>query len=128
MNTGEIQISPIFHFNHRTVKYLAILNRIEGVAERDFGDYVKSEASKVWQLYQKEKILEIYFTEGDIKPVIILNATSLSEAKEILDSLPMIKNGLFTYDLLHLQAYNELAELFKIHGATIPSWWPNKLQ
>ena len=110
--------------NKKTMKYLAILEKADGVGMVDFAPHVKSEADQVWKLYQEEKIPEMYFVEGQIKPLIMLRASSQQEAKELIESLPMVKNNLFTVQLLPLAPYDHLHEHLKKSNAERPSWWP----
>jgi hypothetical protein len=95
------------------MKLLAIEKEAEGVTEADFQPHMKAEARRAWELYQSGVFREIYFTQGDDPvAVIMLECASVEEAKKALDSLPLSRAGLISFDLMPLAPYPGFARLF----------------
>ena len=94
------------------MKILAIEREEEGVTKKDFEPHMKAEAAQAYELYQAGIIREIYFRQDEPIAVLILECTSMGEAKEALDSLPLVKAGLITFDLMPLKPYPGFARLF----------------
>lgn len=95
------------------MKFLAVEKEIRGVEEKDYQPFLKLEAMRVWKLYQSGVIREIYFTENQFA-VIILECTSLSEAKEYIATLPLVKANLIAFDVVMLLPYPGFERLFNI--------------
>ncbi|MGB8320843.1 MAG: hypothetical protein WCE54_22130 [Ignavibacteriaceae bacterium] len=93
------------------MKILAIEKEVPGIKEEQYIPHLKAEALKVWELYQSEKIREIYFSQENFA-VIILECCDEKEASEILRSLPLVKEGLIEFDIIRLMPYNGFRRLF----------------
>lgn len=93
------------------MKFLALEKEIEGVADDQFKPLLKEEALKIWELYTKEKIREIYFTE-DNAAVLILECNTKEEVEKILNSLPLVKNKLIAFTIINLKPYPGFERLF----------------
>ncbi|UCH13405.1 MAG: hypothetical protein JSV22_09840 [Bacteroidales bacterium] len=94
------------------MKFLAIENEKEGLTSEDFKPFLEKEAKKVWELQQKGLIREIYFNDQR-NAVIILECKNSDEAKIILNSLPLAKNKLISFELMALLPYSGFVRLFK---------------
>ena len=95
------------------MKILAIEKEAPGVTEADFQPHMKAEARRAWELYQSGVFREIYFTQGDDPvAVIILECASVEEAKKALDSLPLVKAGFISFELMPLAPYPGFGRLF----------------
>jgi hypothetical protein len=94
------------------MKILAIEKEIEGKEKRDFEKHLKSEALKVWQLITDDIIREIYFDKEKNTAVLVLECNSKKEAENILKDLPLVKENLITFELLHLIPYTGFERLF----------------
>ena len=94
------------------MKILAIEQEIAERSPADYKKVAKSEARRVWELIQEDKIREIYFRSDENTAVILLECEDLQEAKKTLDSLPMVHNGLIDFELIPLKPYPGLARLF----------------
>jgi hypothetical protein len=99
--------------NMATMKILAIENEAEGVTAEDFRPYLKAEAMRAWELYQAGVFREINFTKGDDPvAVIMMECGSVEEARQALDTLPLVKAGLISFELMPLVPYPGFARLF----------------
>lgn len=96
------------------MKILALEHEVPGVNQEDFREVAGEEALKVWELIQSEKIAEIYFRRQHDQAVIMLECRDLQEADEIIQTLPMVKNGLIIFELIPLKPYPGLSRLFTI--------------
>jgi hypothetical protein len=94
------------------MKYLAIEHTTKGVTADDFKPYLEEETRKVWELQQKSILREIYFNDNH-NAVIILECNDREEAKTILDSLPLVKNNLISFEIMALFPYSGFSRLFK---------------
>jgi hypothetical protein len=93
------------------MKILAIEKEIPGAKEEQYTPHLKTEALKVWELYQAEKLREFYFSK-DNSAVLILECSDEKEASEILGSLPLVKEGLIAFDIMPLLPYPGFSRLF----------------
>ena len=94
------------------MKILAMEIETEGVTSEQFMPHLKSEAKRVWELYQDGTIREFYFREDRSEAILILECADASEARQTLESLPMVKAGLITFDIIPLVPYPGIARLF----------------
>jgi hypothetical protein len=95
------------------MKILAIEKDAEGVTEADFTPHMKSEARRAWELYQSGVFREMYFTKGDDPvAVIMMESDSVEQAREALGTLPLVKAGLISFELMPLVPYPGFARLF----------------
>ncbi len=94
------------------MKILAIEKEIPGITEEQCTPYLRSEAERAWELHQAGIIRELYFRADRSEAVLILECKDVREASEIINSLPLVKNGLITFDLIPLAPYPGFARLF----------------
>lgn len=95
------------------MKILAIEKEIKGVTKNMVAPFLEEEARKIWELHKKGIIREIYFTQDDRCAVLILECMSKSEAKKILNKLPLVKNKLIEFEIKPLVNYDGFERLFK---------------
>jgi hypothetical protein len=71
---------------------LKILARkdLPGATAGQFQPHLKAEATRVWQLYQSGVLREFYFRHRH-SAVLVLECASLGEARQILESLPLVR-------------------------------------
>ncbi len=96
------------------MKILAIERDVEGVQSGAFTEALKrAEAARVWELYQGDVIRELYFRQDQTSAVLVLECASVDEASRILDSLPLVQQGLIKFETIPLVAYPGFARLFR---------------
>ncbi len=95
------------------MKILAIEKEFEGKTAKDFQPHLEAEARRVWELYTKEVIREIYFRADQTSAVLILECDNLEEAKEKLSTLPLVREDLIYFELIPLVPYPGYERLFK---------------
>jgi hypothetical protein len=94
------------------MKIMAMEKEIPGVSPDEFAQHLKSEARQVWKLYQEGCLRELYFREDRSEAVLILECADRDEAKQVLDSLPLVKAGLISFELIPLLPYPGFSRLF----------------
>ncbi len=94
------------------MKILAIEREIPGFSDKDFRPHLKEEAVKVWELYQSGAIRELYFRQDQPSAVLVLECADAEEARELLDTLPLVREELITFDIIPLVAYPGFSRLF----------------
>jgi len=95
------------------MKLLAIEKEQQQIDHESTKQLLRKEAEAVYQLQQKNIICEIYFNEHNCA-IIILECPNKSEAKAILDKLPLVKNGLIEFQITELKPYTGLTWLISI--------------
>jgi|WetSurSiteA1Bulk_404760.scaffolds.fasta_scaffold41836_2 hypothetical protein len=75
-------------------------------------DLMANEAERVYKLYKEDKIREIYFHKQNHTAVIVLEVQDISEARNIISSLPLVENKVIEFDLIELIPYNGLDRIF----------------
>jgi muconolactone delta-isomerase len=94
------------------MKILAIEKEVPGLTAEDFKPHLKAEAVKVWELYQAGVFRELYFRQDRSEAVLILECADVEDANEVLNTLPLVKEGLITFDIIPLGPYPGFSRLF----------------
>jgi hypothetical protein len=94
------------------MKILAIEKELPDTTPEQFAPLLKAEALRVWELYQSGAVREIYFSQEEHSAVIILECDDLSQAKTLLQTLPLVQAGLIRFDLTTLVPYPGFGRLF----------------
>jgi muconolactone delta-isomerase len=94
------------------MQILAIEKEAPGVTSEDFRPHMKAEAMRAWELYQSGIFREMYFTRDDHNAVIMMECASVEEAERALATLPLVKAGLISFELMPLVPYPGFARLF----------------
>lgn len=94
------------------MKILAMEKEVPGTAQDAFKPHLKAEAERVWELYQKGVIRELYFRKDWPGAVLVLECEDTEEAKRALNTLPLAKEGLIAFDIIALVPYPGFSRLF----------------
>ena len=94
------------------MKILAVEQETPGVTAAQFAPHLAAEARRAWDLHQAGVIRELYFRADRHSAVLVLECADVGEAKEVLQSLPLVEAGLITFELLPLVVYPGFARLF----------------
>ena len=86
------------------MKLLAIENEVSSVNWDEENEVLINESYQVYHLFQEGIIRDIYFTENE-NAVIILECTSKAEAANVLATLPLVKAGLISFEIMELRPY-----------------------
>jgi hypothetical protein len=95
------------------MKILALEKELPGVVEEQFTTSLKrAEAFRVWELYLAGIFRELYFRQDWPGAVLMLECADVEEAQEILNTLPLVKAGLVTFEIVSLAPYPGFSRLF----------------
>ncbi|MBN1201849.1 MAG: superoxide dismutase [Anaerolineae bacterium] len=95
------------------MKILALEQDMPGVTAADFtSELNRAEAYRVWELLQADVLREIYFRRDRTSAVLVLECASVEEAQAVLASLPLVRVGLITFEIIPLAPYPGLSRLF----------------
>lgn len=94
------------------MKILALEKENKIVGQKQTPSLLRSEAERVWELYQSGIIREIYFTQEGHQAVIILECANQIQAKNVLESLPLLQAGMIDFEILPLDPYTGFGRLF----------------
>lgn len=94
------------------MKIIAISSDAPSVTADQFAPHLKAEARRAWELVQSGALREIYFRADQPDAVLIFECDRVEEARALLDSLPLVKEGLITFELMPLAPYPGFARLF----------------
>ena len=94
------------------MKILALERENPQAAAGDFQPHLRAEAARAWELYQAGILREIYFRQDNHCAVLVLECAGVDEARQILDTLPLVQQGLIDFEILPLGPYPGFARLF----------------
>lgn len=95
------------------MKILALEKELPNATPERFNPHLYAEARQVWKLYEAGTLREIYFRQDWAGAVLILECADLDEARAVLGTLPLVREGLIAFDLIALKPYPGFARLFK---------------
>ncbi|MGB7539452.1 MAG: hypothetical protein WBM17_13010 [Anaerolineales bacterium] len=72
----------------------------------------KEEAKKVYELFKKGVIREIYFSKKDHAAVIYFEARNISEVRKMIKTFPLVKSKYIDFKLMELIPYSGFDRLF----------------
>jgi muconolactone delta-isomerase len=94
------------------MRILAIERPAEGSAGEPSAGDLRDEATRAWELQQAGSLREIYLTDKHSRAVILLECANAGEAAAILATLPLVRRGFITFDVMELEPYPGFARLF----------------
>jgi len=75
--------------------------------------YLAAEARRVLELTQAGIIREIYFRAEKREAVLILECADSHEARNVLQTLPLVQAGLIAFEVIPLVPYDGFSRLVK---------------
>jgi muconolactone delta-isomerase len=96
----------------KLMKILALEKDVPGVTAEQFHPHLKAEAARVWELYQRGVLREIYFRQDRHAAVLVLECETVEDAGRILATMPLVAHGLIEFDVIPLAPYPGFARLF----------------
>jgi hypothetical protein len=95
------------------MKLLAMERAVPGVTAVELKPLLEAEAARVWELYRAGIIREMYFRADRREAVLVLECGSEAEARDALDTLPLVREKLIAFDAVQLVPYDGFARLFR---------------
>ena len=109
------------------MKILAIEKELPGHTAEDFEPQLRAEAARVWKLYQAGVIRELYFRADRSTAVLVIECTDVAAAHGVLNTLPLVEQGLIAFEVIPLAAYDGFARLFGDRPGSQPPELSNPL-
>ena len=94
------------------MKILALENELPVATSEAFQQYAAAEAHQAWEMHLAGTIRELYFRANRDEAVLVLECASVAEAQRLLATLPYVREGLITFEVIPLKAYNGFERLF----------------
>jgi muconolactone delta-isomerase len=88
------------------MQILAIEKEVAPLDSQRHREVLREEAACVWELKKKEVIRDIWFTTPGRHAVVMLECSSKEEAQRHLASLPLVREGLITFEVMALRSYD----------------------
>jgi muconolactone delta-isomerase len=96
------------------MKILVLEKDVPGASDDKFTEeLLREEAMCAWQLHQSGAIRELYFRADRHASILILECVTVEEAKEVLSTLPLVRQKLIDFDIIPLVAYSGFTRLFQ---------------
>jgi muconolactone delta-isomerase len=93
------------------MRILAIeVEKMKGRIEKSL---LEEEAIRVYELYKKGKIREIYFNKQDHTAIILFEVKDIHEAGNVIKTLPLVKSKYIDFKLMELIPYSGYDRIFK---------------
>ena len=99
------------------MKILAIEKQVPSITADQFQPHLEAEAKRVWDLYQVGTLREFYFRQDQTTAVLVLECASVEGAPQVLDTLPLVREGLIAFEVIPLRPYPGFARLFATETA-----------
>jgi len=93
------------------MKILALEQERPGVPAEAFAPHLRAEAARVYELQQNGVLREIWFRADRSSAVLVLECLTVEEAREVLRTLPLVKEKLIDFEIIPLKPYPGLARL-----------------
>ena len=94
------------------MKILALEKEVPGVPDDAYVPHLKAEALRAWELYQEGVVRELYFRADWPGAVLLLECRDAAQAREVLATLPLVRERLIDFEIIPLVAYPGFARLF----------------
>lgn len=95
------------------MQFIALSRRQPGTTQDLLAPHATEEANVAWQLHTEGVLRSVHICPDRPGSVIILECQSLSDAEAALARLPMVKDGLITFDVSRMIPYTGWAALFR---------------
>ena len=96
------------------MKIIALEKEVPGVTDDRFTpEILCMEAARAWELHQAGVIRELYFRYDRQEAVLMLECKDTEEARSVLATLPLVKEGLIAFEIIPLTTYPGFSRLFE---------------
>lgn len=103
------------------MRILALARDVPGTPFDAFAPHLDAEAFRVWELCRAGLLREMYFRASRRDAVLFLECADEAEARDALASLPLVREGLITFEVIPLVPYDGFARLFRY--ASVSEKW-----
>jgi muconolactone delta-isomerase len=102
------------------MKFLAMSRRVPGVGNDQVATHAVAEAMQAFRLMRSGVFDQLYFSPDWNGAVLLIQAASRDEAQAALDTLPMVRERVISFDLWQLEPFDHYHRLFSLeHRAAL---------
>lgn len=94
------------------MRILALERELPAPPRAHLPDLFRDEAASVWDLQKRGIVRDIWFTTADRRAVVMLECLNAAEARQHLDTLPLVRYGQIDFTLHELRSYDGFERLF----------------
>ncbi|MCU0506342.1 MAG: superoxide dismutase [Chloroflexi bacterium] len=98
------------------MRFLALGSEVDisfpGMSREEAAALGRAEARRSWELYQSGVIREVQFRVDAHRSVILLEAPDEAAARDALATLPFVRAGVLSFEIVGLRPYDGWARLF----------------
>lgn len=94
------------------MQYLALSYRLEGTTQESLTKLAREEAQVAWQLLTEGILRSVHLCPDRPGSVIVLECDSIDEARQALQRLPMVRDGLIAFEVSRMIAFTGWSALF----------------
>lgn len=94
------------------MQYLVLTQNTRDFNWIDHQEILADEAKVIWQSFRAGNLRNIWLTENKNDAVLIFESDSEAFVKSILDSLPLVQEGMISYQVIGLTPYKGFERLF----------------
>ncbi len=94
------------------MKILAIISAAEGADFALIRQHLAAELRGSWELFTAGILREAYATASPSRVVFMLETETPTQAQALLEDLPLVKAGAFTFELIALRPFANWSLLF----------------
>ena len=87
------------------MKILVLLSPAPGASPEKMGPHLAAETRHAYELYTSDVVREIYFRKDGPGAVMVLEAKDAAEAAQIIDTLPLAKEGFLSPQIIPLAPF-----------------------
>ena len=98
------------------MKILAIEKEMPEVPFEQVMPLLNPESLRAWELLKSDVLREIYREKDSFRHVLVFECATLEEAQSAVNSLPLVANGLTSFELIALGPYPGFERLFAQPG------------
>lgn len=99
------------------MRFLALGSEVDtafpDLSREEAAELGRAEARRSWELHQEGVVREISFRTDAHRSVMVLEAADEASAREALATLPFVRAGVLTFEVVGLRPYDGWARLFE---------------
>jgi hypothetical protein len=94
------------------MKFLAMSRRCPGASDAQVAAHATPEALQAFRLMRAGVFEQLYFSRDWRGAVLVIQAAAREDAQAALATLPMVAEGVITFELYQLDPYDHYLRLF----------------
>jgi hypothetical protein len=87
------------------MKVIAIAHRSQEHTPEDFAPHLEAESHRALEMFAEQSVRELYSRTDGKGAIVVLEVETEEEAREKLESLPLAKLGMLSFEIYGTQPY-----------------------